>query len=168
MTQAQQRISRRRILTGASALPVVAALSIPAASVVLNASDPIYSAITKHRRAFEVWIEALDISSKIEDEPAYERTAVLCHAETEAARQLAGIVPTTIAGVFALLTYVDDCNSGKVRAGEEPTPYDTENWPVDLVDEEIITRFGKPTKMAFGDFVLRNTKTALHSLLGAA
>ncbi len=121
MAQAKRcYITRRCVIT---AIPVAAAASFPAAAG--TASDPIFSAMAAHARAYADVIallaaqDAADSALRKADaatQPALEaRLHALCEAdgplgllEIQAAERLIHTVPGTLAGAAALLRYVRD------------------------------------------------------------
>jgi hypothetical protein len=83
-------IDRRAILAGAASLP---AISIPA---IAGEPDPIFDAIEACRKA---WRDTEDATSDEESGAAGDRHAT-------AVRQMVDIVPTTLAGLAALVNHV--------------------------------------------------------------
>jgi hypothetical protein len=143
MTTGTITTTRRAILAGAASL---SALAIPAAAVA--AHDPVFGAIERHRAAFLAYLSAARVSmSTNDDAPEYrardDATDDAYAAENAAAQMLAATVPTSIAGIVALIAYVDEFNAGGVALPDDPKDwYSTaQNWP--LFDEENeIDRFG--------------------------
>jgi hypothetical protein len=119
MAQAEHRyITRRCVIT---AIPIAAAASFPAAAD--TASDPIFSAMAAHARAYADVMallaaqDAADSALRRADaaaQPALEaQLHALCEAEgplglleMQAAERLIHTVPGTLAGAAALLRYV--------------------------------------------------------------
>lgn len=102
-----QGLSRRRALAGLAVLPVV----LPAAAAE---PDPIFAVIGRHRELGAHYSAAVDISSNMSsDDPGFEAAdavteercdALLDHADDE----LISTLPTTFAGIVALLRYMAD------------------------------------------------------------
>jgi hypothetical protein len=95
---------------GLSAIPVAATAMAP---------DPIFAAIERHKASYVAFGHLLNLKDKFEDEhgrshasPEYEewqrREDEACDAESSATAEMVATVPTTIAGVVALLRYVDE------------------------------------------------------------
>jgi hypothetical protein len=123
MSQAIERStlipSRRAVLAGIAAAPALAAPAL-----ALSGPDPIFAAIERHKAAFRVSQETGRIrSSTIDNERAAGYDPVQCKAAIEAsgaaddavdaaADALITIRPTTMAGVLALIRYVEAFNGG--------------------------------------------------------
>ena len=144
--------SRRSILAGAAALP---ALAMPAiASVTV---DPIFAAIGRHKITFLASMEASSVRSEtinaewspLYDHDLYRRAEVTSRwanrAERRAALALTTIRPTTMAGVQALLEYVDAFTAGAFKLPSDPEGWYSGpiHWPSDQFDDGSgIDRFG--------------------------
>lgn len=127
----------------ASASAVAAPVNLP--EVTTSEPDPIFAAIERHRRAFPLKMKAIlrrareaDAGPNVNDERLAQVTAQeseACREEYEAAWALTTIQPTTLAGITALIRYVEDFNAGKVGGNEEAasSPF---WWPSDEFDEE--------------------------------
>lgn len=94
-------------------------------------TDPALAAIAKHRQAAADHLAAIiatDFTERRTDAfyDAEDHQSACCHAEMDAAWDLATIVPTTLAGVAAVLRYVNQIED----QGEE--------WP----DSDLIGRDG--------------------------
>jgi hypothetical protein len=131
------------------------------------ADDPIFALIEAHGRAFWKRMEAGAAYFELDYvHPKYEAGKAahdaLANVADEAAMQLIEVQPTTMAGVMALIDYVDDFNQGKFRFNDEwcSAPY---NWPDGLVDDD---RYSDDPDddcgMAFA--VLLNVRDALQTL----
>jgi len=181
-----RKATRRAILTGvAAAVAPNAALPLPASA------DPTFATIERHRVGALAWMGALKTFVELEetlplalrrsrcyggqleivetDDPrwikmlrAYNET----HREMEeAATALANVVPTTRSGIVALLDHIDSFNRGalttlKIGFSEH------ELWPEDLQDERVADGRGKPLKMPWPFWIMRNIQAAL--VTGAA
>ena len=113
--------SRRAVLAGAATLPALAVPSIVQAS---NSPDPIFALIERHKTAYRREMECGRECFNTVDAPWAPEYDAAVHAAAEAADQsateasqdaafaLTEIQPTTIAGVVALIEYVEAFNSG--------------------------------------------------------
>ena len=142
--------------------------------------DPIFAAIEQHRLAFmemmAAWrvkggmvssefalehdAEAFAVAAK----EAEDTTTEVAHA---AARALGNILPTTIAGVTALLAYVDHFNAGGVAPADM--------WPGDKPEDFCSAPYlwlameDQDTDIdMFGYMILTNARRALERIGGAA
>jgi hypothetical protein len=132
--------SRRRFLSTAATLAAGGAalgLAIPPA---LATDDPIFVAIEAHKAAFARVIAAIDIEQAVEattpkgmhktDErylESGEAVSAAWEAEGDAAIELVTVLPTTMAGVMALLDYAISADT------------DGETWPRDLLSGDAET-----------------------------
>jgi hypothetical protein len=166
-------IGRRALVAGvataAAAIPSVSGLPADAA-----AADPIYAAIERHKAAYRLAMVAGRVRSNTVDakwSPDYD--AVECrrvqeadleatHASDTAARALTTIRPTTMAGVLALICYVQEFNAGAVFLEPDPSVDESEVewrsapmfWP-ESNDDEIDL---------FGYAILANVRLALEAM----
>lgn len=152
MAQADFEFSTRRdMLTGAAlalALPTASAL----AEVGGSAPDPIFAAIERHRTAHACFIAAVEVHGALQerlppekrqtlitsyecsivetDDPRYIAVQKLVHEkcgrEDELAIDLVSVMPTTLAGVTALLNYVG-----------EHSKKDDVQWPDELLLDDM-------------------------------
>jgi hypothetical protein len=125
--------TRRGVLAGAASLP---ALAVPAAAIGSFSSpidDPVFAAIERHKATFRKRMEAG--SAHFDLSPSDPQNAELVAADeiatdedTVAAYELADTQPATMAGVLALIDYVDEFNRGKFRLDDDwhSAAY---NWP---------------------------------------
>lgn len=171
-------LSRRVILAGAASVPALATASaLPAAaSTDAFVPDPIFAAIEKHRGAL---ISAMRAAwTAFDCDPACKeklRSAEMEADRNEHAAQFALVetVPTTMAGVFALLNYTEELQTGNVALPEEPDQWHSHgndsSYLQDFIDEEIPDKFtGEPLDLPFLFWMMRNVRTALRSIAGAA
>jgi hypothetical protein len=93
--------SRRAVLAGIATAPALAAPAL-----ALSGPDPIFAAIERHKATYV----ALGLSEEGAVDAAVD-------AETDASRKMAATVPTTLAGLLALLRYVEKMHNGD--GGEE-------------------------------------------------
>jgi hypothetical protein len=172
MAQADPRTTttRRAILAGIATISTVAA---PALALSGVEPDPIFAAIERHKVAFQISQEASRIrSGTVDAKWAPEYDPVKCRAAEEAdiastdasndaAYALTTVRPTTMAGILALLRYVEAFNAGALSL--EPLPGDSATdwhsapffWP-ESQDEHEIDLFG----YAF----LANVRSALEAM----
>jgi hypothetical protein len=101
-----KQTTRRAVLAGAAALPV---LSLPAIAIPAQV-DPVFAAIERHRQADAAHARSC-LGEPRSHEPEFaewERVEEFsCHAAHEALGDLLGTTPTTIAGCAAALRYVE-------------------------------------------------------------
>jgi hypothetical protein len=95
--------TRRAVLAGIATAPALAA---PALALSGAGPDPIFAAIERHKACYV----ALGLSEE-------EAVGAAVQAETDASRKMAATVPTTLAGLLALLRYVEKMHNGD--GGEE-------------------------------------------------
>jgi hypothetical protein len=155
-------ISRRSALAGVASLtvPSTALAAYSATSIV----DPIFAAIERHREAYMLRLTAgrirgdtpdwgpdcdeakLAVVEK-EDDAAYQ-------ANEDAAMALTTIRPTTIAGILALLEYVEFFNAGGIFL-----PDDRVNWSSAAMFWPRIERDHESDE--YGYLILANVRAAL-------
>jgi hypothetical protein len=104
--------SRRAVLTGIATAPALAGstLTLAGATALSLRPDPIFAAIERHRAT---WAELNTRCSALSDAGTPEAEAELdriMDADGEAAGELAGTEPMTLAGAIALLRYVAECD----------------------------------------------------------
>lgn len=123
--------------------------------------DPIFDAIENHRRAcFEF------IAIGTGDEELLD--AASDHV-TDIGIELANVRPTTMAGVLALLTYVNNVNTGKVHLPGYPDKYTEEEiWPGELVDDDVKNPRGRVLELPFPYHVMENIRAAMLKIHAAA
>ena len=122
--------------------------------ILVGASvDPIFAAIEAHRAAYGDLSRALAVLGKLPPtDPGYEQANAIAETVDDevfrSARDLAKIVPTTLAGAVALLEYIHFFNQGGLpESNHELWPYDLgphqeeleTPWPF-LVMHNILTR----------------------------
>jgi hypothetical protein len=126
------KLSRRALVRGATALPAVATLPAAAiAAAVSDEPDPIFAAIEDRRGTITAHNAALKDSAAEERENGAGlvetkwRERVAKNADAKAIRVLLSTVPTTLAGVLALVRYAAECDA----AGDDI-------WMVYMTDED--------------------------------
>ena len=161
--------SRRAILAGAAALPALAMPAIASATV-----DPIFALIEAHRVAFPRRLEAQRATGEIpllEDPDCGEADRALHAADDEAfeadmnaAFALVTVPPTTMAGVLALIDYVDNFNRGKFKLNDDwySADYMWSNAGRFDWDDEYLDKIECRCGMEFA--ILLNVRAALESL----
>jgi hypothetical protein len=177
-------LSRRSLVASASALPALAipAVTFPAQAETLPLPpDPVFAIIDAHRtallsamRATKIICETPNDQRTKEGDLAEDRADA---AEREATWELIGVVPTTFAGVFGLMEYVDELHIGKIALPEEPNQWFVA-WDdggrlkactFEDADDKLVSPFnGEPLDLPLTFWVMRNVQTALRSLTGAA
>jgi hypothetical protein len=153
----KRREALRLSLGGAAAMATGAALAA--------APDPIFAAIEAHKAAYHRFSQAVDISGSLyHTDPRYEEaekaTTDASGALESAAIHLTNILPTSFAGVIALLSYVDDFNLGKMGHSEYYL------WPDELTDETVLDESGRHLSLPFPYWIMRNVHKTLQDLVG--
>jgi hypothetical protein len=163
-------LTRRSLIAGSAAL----AAAVPATTTPAGA-DPIYSAIERHKAAFRISqvanrIQATTVDTEwhpdydpVECEKAEKAADSAYDEASTAANALTSIRPITMAGVLALIRYVDAFNGGafflEPDFPEGGTADDWRSapthWP-DTKDEDEID--------IFGFLVLANVRSALEAM----
>ncbi len=160
--------SRRAVLTGAAAMiPATAAVALPA----LAGPDPIFAVIEEHGIGYHEWVAALDEEYTLEEQlPKELRQSTLFASELtivdtddprwiacleryhrghsrldDAALAMTNVQPTTLAGVVALLDYIDQYNRGKYCQSESSYS-EHEHWPDELIDDDLTNPRGNALK----------------------
>jgi hypothetical protein len=153
-------LSRRE----AVGLSLGGALAIAAGGAALaNASDPIFAAIEAHKAAYHRFSRAVDVSASLyPTDPHYEQAQESTGAASEtlesAGINLTDVLPTSFAGVIALLSYVDDFNRGKIGHSEYFL------WPDEIVDETVLDESGEHLALPFPFWIMRNVHRTLQGL----
>jgi hypothetical protein len=136
-----------------AALPLPASSSVTAQSYVTEA-DPIFAAIVAHRTALEqlnrdcsALAEAAD-----DDEVSQQKLDALHDLVGQAEDGLLDVVPTTMAGVLAILTYAAD----HVRRGA--------HWATGYVDNEPLSGWCKTHGVPWEVILHQNLAAALYSI----
>ncbi|MCW1994797.1 hypothetical protein [Bradyrhizobium diazoefficiens] len=92
----------------------------PAVPCVADEADPIFAAIEDHKRANAEYAEATRevFEDTLSPDPVKEEH--FGDLERSACWDLSNTVPTTLAGLLAVLTYVDDVAEGKHSSSGRP------------------------------------------------
>jgi hypothetical protein len=155
--------TRRAVLAGAAAIP---ALALPATAAQ---PDPIFAAIEKHRAAHIVAMETGRVVSGTPDEaPSYvvaeKKDREARTKAHEAAYALLDLRPATMAGILALLEYVEEFNAGNVWLESTRGLDRLAQWRSSAVDwPEMIEDESSEIDM-FGYKLLANVREALKAL----
>lgn len=97
--------SRRQALALGAAL-----VAVPTGAVALPAPDPIFARIARHKQLMEP-VRACPAVTE-DDE---ERLAVLVRAADHGYAEMLATAPTSVAGLYALVSYVEGSGQGGVR-----------------------------------------------------
>jgi hypothetical protein len=165
-----ENLSRRAILAGAAAVPALAAL--PAGAFASTEPGPAFAAIDTHREVLVRAMAAGRHSSHLGQRDGGKKEADAAQdlayaAEDDAQWELANVVPTTFAGVLALLAYLDDLYTGRIALPEDSDWYSGEETDgiSSFVDEEILQKFsGEPIELPLIFWITRNIRTALQEM----
>jgi hypothetical protein len=152
--------NRRALLTTVCGAVAAAVVDMPA--VAATVPDPIYAAIEEHKAAHIAFSSAVAVSGVLfPDHPDYQlaNAAAAGDAAMQTAIDITAIVPTTIAGVVALLGYIDAFNRGEIVAGSEH-----HLWPSELMDDDILTVKGYALEMPWPFWIMRNVQAALQRI----
>jgi hypothetical protein len=169
--------TRRAVLASIATAPAAAALAAPALALTSAAPDPIFAAIERHKVAFRTSQEASRIRAHTVDAewaPEYdpvkvkaadEADSAATDASNDAAYALTTIRSTTMAGVLALLRYVEAFNAGA---------FFLEPWPDSTVGDWQSEPFFWPESNdehgidLFGYAILANVRSALEVMAAAS
>jgi hypothetical protein len=102
--------SRRRFLAQSAIATAAIAAAVPAAVATLLEIDPIFAMINRHRELSAHYDAAVAISGKLLDGPEFDAADALadeyCGPMLDCSNELVYAVPTTLAGIVALVRYV--------------------------------------------------------------
>jgi hypothetical protein len=106
------------------------------------------------------------LESTPEEEAAYDAETEARDALNPHQMALTEIQPTTMAGVLALLAYLDDFRTQAIELPEDPRGYHSEeSFLSELTDETILDKFnGKLVVLPYDFWIMRNVREALQSL----
>lgn len=131
---AMPKTTRRAVLAGAATIPALSILSLPALGN--EPDDPIYAAIERHKAAYiEQTYHSRICFHMSPNHPEYDAREEADSRPYEkrdaAAVDLANTQPTTLAGVFAFLEYIEQFNAGKFYNSVDPLNWhsDAACWP---------------------------------------
>jgi hypothetical protein len=150
----------------------VIAPSIAKAESAVSGGDPIFAAIAAHREAFMLTLKAIKVRVPLhprapEAQAADAAVSAAHDVLAEAEIALIAIQPTTMAGVIALLDYIDDFHTQAIVLPEDPKNYHSEvSFLSDgLQDDRLINRFnGEPIELPFNFWIMNNVREALQTL----
>ena len=121
------KLNRRASLAGAAAVPALAIPAAGAAPAFAAASepDPVFATVAAHRDAFVEHMRAARLDGKLmRNDPRAEATGAALDAADEALEgatlDLSEVVPTTMAGVVALLRYLEEFQEQAIELPEAP------------------------------------------------
>jgi hypothetical protein len=81
---------------------------------------------------------------------------------------LTKIRPTTMAGVIALLAYIDDYHTGRFEHPEDPENYRCHHEDLDtqeILDDTVMDKTNKtPLELPYNFWLMRNVREALQNL----
>ena len=135
-----------------------------------GAPDPIFAAIEAHQIAFMRNLQLSEIYSETAfDAPEHKLNQAVAkesqEADHDAAFKLADTVPTTMAGVPALIDYVREFNQGKFKLNDGWASGAIHWPPTNLFDFEGLR--GEPDEdLGMPYVVLLNVRAALANLSG--
>jgi hypothetical protein len=141
--------TRRTLVTGLAGVAVLTQATQAAPTHVANA-DPIFAAIERHKAAYRLSSECSmrganypdfgDGHDPVVHKQIHDAEAAATKADKKAAFALTTTQPTTMAGVLALMRYVEDFNAGAFVLEDwgASRPF---FWP-ETEDEDGIDKFG--------------------------
>jgi hypothetical protein len=142
-------LNRRLILAGAAAAPIAAVAGKAAAAAMPVRGDPIFAAIEAHRCAWDELCKNCSRLDREDTEQSKREFNQLNEAIEEASDGLLDVLPTTIAGVSALLTYAaDNACGGRF-------------WPQGYVDENPKTGWDRENGVSWEVMLHRNLAKVL-------
>ena len=171
------KLNRRTILAGAAAVPVLTLPAAGVASMPVAASepDPVFAMVAAHREAFVEHMRAARLDGKLmRSDPGAEATGAALDAADEvyqeATWKLSEVVPTTMAGVVALLRYLEEFQEQAIELPEDPRGWHSGDHDALLTETyehpNLVDKFnGEPLELPFVYWVMLNVRTALQSLV---
>jgi hypothetical protein len=159
----------------AAALP---ALAVPAIADVTTEPDPTFAVMEAHRNPLFDAMRATKFRNEmLLNDPRYPKAeaedSAASGAERSAQFELANVVPTTWAGVFALMEYVEALHTAKVALPEHPEYYASvdddqcgcDHWISKFeVDDLVSPHHGRPLQLPLIFWVMQSIRAALQSL----
>lgn len=177
-----------------ASLASAAAVASPSISPIANGTDEIFAAIERHRSASLMWMKTLSDEEALERSiPSDRRQSYTTHHRHDpevgrdddprwteyqarywqwsdemaaAAIQLVDLVPTSTAGVIALVAHIDECNSGSLVVSWNNRSCEA-LFPEELIDEDELDHHGKPRSLSYHSWILRNVRKALQQINAA-
>jgi hypothetical protein len=166
--------TRRAILAGAATALASTGIGIGVVRTKAAESDPIYAAIERHKVAFRIShakSRILSNTTSAEWAPDYdpvewgavkEAHTAACNASAAAANALTTVRPSTMAGVLALVCYVEAFNGGAFFLEPDSSEATSDDWrsapmhwPETKDDDEVDL---------FGFAILANVRCALEAI----
>lgn len=146
---------------------IIGTTALASATPMTNASgaDPIFAEIEAHKVAYRAYSEAVEFNASLtSDDPRYQEADRATRAEGERLNQaslaFADVQPTTIAGLLALLDYVDAFNH---RTWSYPSGHSSHfAWP--YIEGEEDARIAAPVVLPFPYLVMNNIRRTLAAL----
>jgi hypothetical protein len=166
--------SRRAVITGASTLAAASAVNVVAITTTRSAEpDPILEAIKQHREAYMRFAASGAVYGRLGPwATGYEPAAKAHDADYEDVMivgiELVKVVPTTLAGVLALLSYVDEFNAGALYPPGDRYNWSScpSMWPSHLIED---SGFNDDEDVdPFPWFLMRNVANALRTIVSVA
>jgi hypothetical protein len=169
--------NRRTILAGVAAVSALAIPAAGAASTFAAASEPdqVFATVAAHRGAFVEYMRAARLDGKLmRSDPGAEATGAALDAADEvyqeATWKLSEVVPTTMAGVVALLRYLEEFQEQAFELPEDPRGWHSGDHDALLTETyehpNLVDKFnGEPLELPFTYWVMQNVRTALQSLV---
>jgi hypothetical protein len=137
--------------------------------------DPIFAAIAAHQEAFLTKIKAIKVQMEMEAtsgsreyQAALAAVTAAYEASNKAQVALTKIRPTTMAGVIALLAYIDDYHTGGFGHPEDPENYRCHHEDLgteEILDDTVVDKTNKtPLELPYNFWLMRNVREALQNL----
>ena len=170
------QLNRRVMLAGVAAAPVLAIPTPGTTSTFAAASqpDPVFATVAAHREAFVEHMRAARLDGKLmRSDPGAEATGAALDAADEvyqeATLELSEVVPTTMAGVVALLRYLEEFQEQAIELPEAPRQWHSGDHDALLTETyehpNLVDKFsGEPLELPFVYWVMLNVRTALQPL----
>ena len=137
--------------------------------------DPVFATVAAHREAFVEHMRAARLDGKLmRSDPRAEATGAALDAADEvyqeATLELSEVVPTTMAGVVALLRYLEEFQEQAIELPEAPRQWHSGDHDALLTETyehpNLVDKFnGEPLELPFVYWVMQNVRTALQSLV---
>ena len=99
--------------------------------------DPVFAAIEKHRIAMREFSQALKVVPGTND-PDPKKEEKYGNRENGATAHLASTPPTTLHGLLALVTYINEVSSGKFYRGRRDNVFDESLYDVLAGAEKLL------------------------------
>src|SRR6202451_1513259 len=155
------KLNRRTILAGAAAVSVLTLPAAGVASMPVAASepDPVFAMVAAHRETFVEHMRAARLDGKLmRSDPGAEATVAAPDAADEAYQEatwkLSKVVPTTMAGVVALLRHLEEFQEQAIELPEDPRGWHSGDHDALLTETyehpNLVDKFnGEPLELPF-------------------